>query len=128
CHSQRARSAGRWPMSGPILEVRNLRIGFGSGNAVREVVHGISFSVGPGEVLAIVGESGSGKSATALSLLGLLPKGSGRVIGGSVWFEGRDLLTLGREDMQRVRGARIGMVFQEPMTSLNPVLTIGRQM
>ncbi|MEQ8701144.1 MAG: ATP-binding cassette domain-containing protein, partial [Bauldia litoralis] len=112
----------------PVLDVRDLRIAFGAGRKAREVVHGISFTVQRGEVVAIVGESGSGKSVTALSLMGLLPRGHGAVTGGSAHFEETDLITLAPEPLRRIRGARIGMVFQEPMTSLNPVLTIGRQM
>ena len=111
-----------------ILDVRDLRVAFGSGRRMREVVNGISFSVAPGEVLAIVGESGSGKSVTALSLMGLLPKGAGRVAGGTAHFEGQDLFGLAPEPLRRIRGERIGMIFQEPMTSLNPVLSIGRQL
>ncbi|TDI59969.1 MAG: ABC transporter ATP-binding protein [Alphaproteobacteria bacterium] len=112
----------------PILEVRDLRISFGTSRRAIEVVHGISFSVTPGKVLAIVGESGSGKSVTALSLMGLLPKGIGTVTGGEAYFAGQNLFTLAPEQLRRIRGKRIAMVFQEPMTSLNPVLSIGRQM
>ncbi|MEP0320951.1 ABC transporter ATP-binding protein [Bauldia litoralis] len=112
----------------PVLDVRDLKIAFGAGRKAREVVHGVSFTVQRGEVVAIVGESGSGKSVTALSLMGLLPRGHGAVTGGSAHFEETDLITLAPEPLRRIRGARIGMVFQEPMTSLNPVLTIGRQM
>ena len=111
-----------------ILDVRDLVIQFGSGREVHEVVHCISFSVARGEILAIVGESGSGKTVTALSIMGLLQKGNGRVTAGTVRFEGRDLITLPPDDLRRLRGVRIAMVFQEPMTSLNPVLSIGRQM
>jgi ABC-type dipeptide/oligopeptide/nickel transport system ATPase component len=111
-----------------ILDVRDLRVAFGSGRRMREVVHGISFSVAPGEVLAIVGESGSGKSVTALALMGLLPKGAGSVAGGTARFEEHDLFNLAPDPLRRIRGERIGMIFQEPMTSLNPVLTIGRQL
>jgi ABC-type glutathione transport system ATPase component len=111
-----------------ILDVRDLTIEFGSGREVHEVVHGISFSVARGKILAIVGESGSGKTVTALSIMGLLQKSSGRVTGGTVHFEGRDLVTLPPDDLRRLRGERMAMVFQEPMTSLNPVLSIGRQM
>ena len=92
----------------------------------REVVHGVSFSVSSGETLALVGESGSGKTATALSIVGLLPSGAGR--GGSIRFEGREIADLAEAELRRLRGERIGMVFQEPMTSLNPVLTIGQQL
>lgn len=96
------------------------------GGAVH-AVNGVSFSMAPGESLALVGESGSGKSMSALSILGLLPK-PGRVTSGQAMLEGRDLLALPPEELRRVRGQRIGMVFQDPATSLNPVLTIGRQL
>ncbi|MCB1486986.1 MAG: ABC transporter ATP-binding protein, partial [Bauldia sp.] len=115
-------------MSGPVLDVRDLKVAFGPARKRREVVHGVSFTVDRGEVLAIVGESGSGKSVTALSLMGLLPKGSGTVTGGSARFEGEDLIGIAPDALRRIRGERIGMIFQEPMTSLNPVLSIGRQM
>jgi ABC-type glutathione transport system ATPase component len=111
----------------PLLDVRSLRVTFGNGRGAREVVHGVSFSVSPGETLAIVGESGSGKSVTALSVIGLLPK-EGAYASGIIRFDGRDLLALSSDELRRLRGERIAMVFQEPMTSLNPVLTIGRQM
>ena len=81
----------------------------------------------PGETVAVVGESGSGKSVTAMSVLRPIPNPPGRVTGGEVWFDGRDLLKLSEEEMRRVRGSAIGMIFQDPMTSLNPVLTIERQ-
>ena len=90
-------------------------------------VDGISYTVERGETVAIVGESGSGKTAGALSILRLIPDPPGRVTGGEILFDGRDLLRLSGEDIRQVRGADIGMIFQEPMTSLNPVLTIGRQ-
>jgi peptide/nickel transport system ATP-binding protein/oligopeptide transport system ATP-binding protein len=112
----------------PILQVRNLRTIFGSGEG-REIVavDDVSFSVDRGEVVGIVGESGSGKSVTALSIMGLLPQPPGRIAGGEILFEGRDLLTLGPRARRAVRGGAIGMIFQEPMTSLNPVFTIGDQ-
>ena len=90
-------------------------------------VDGISYTVEPGETVAIVGESGSGKSVGALSIMRLIPDPPGRITEGEVCFDGRDLLNLSEEEMRQVRGSEIGMVFQEPMTSLNPVLTIGRQ-
>ena len=90
-------------------------------------MNGISFDIGPGETLGIVGESGCGKSVTALALLGLLPR-AGRVRSGSATFDGRDLLRLSQRALRRVRGRQIAMIFQDPMTSLNPVLTIGRQL
>ncbi|MGH7095954.1 MAG: ABC transporter ATP-binding protein, partial [Stellaceae bacterium] len=94
---------------------------------VVHAVDGISYTVEPGETVAIVGESGSGKSVGALSLLRLIPDPPGRIVGGEAIFNSRDLLKLSDAEMRKVRGAEIGMVFQEPMTSLNPVLTIGRQ-
>ena len=90
-------------------------------------VDGISYSVNAGETVAIVGESGSGKSVGAMSILRLIPDPPGRITAGQVLFDGRDLLTLSEEEMRQLRGSQIGMIFQEPMTSLNPVLTIGRQ-
>jgi ABC-type dipeptide/oligopeptide/nickel transport system ATPase component len=94
---------------------------------VVRAVDGISYTVDPGETVAIVGESGSGKSVGALSILRLIPDPPGRIVGGEVIFAGRDLMQLSDAEMREVRGGEIGMVFQEPMTSLNPVLTIGRQ-
>jgi oligopeptide transport system ATP-binding protein len=111
----------------PLLDVRDLRTEFRTGAGVVHAVDGISYSVEPGETVAIVGESGSGKSVGALSLLRLIPDPPGRIVGGEVRFRGRDLLRLSDREMRQVRGGEIGMVFQEPMTSLNPVLTIGRQ-
>jgi len=111
----------------PLLEVRNLRTEFRTGVGVVRAVDGISYSVDPGETVAVVGESGSGKSVGALSILRLIPSPPGRIVGGEVIFAGRDLMTLSDAEMRKVRGGEIGMVFQEPMTSLNPVLTIGRQ-
>ena len=109
-------------MSEPLLDVRDLRVRFGAA----EVLHGVDVAVAPGELVALVGESGSGKSVTALAALGLLPAKA--VVTGSVRFDGEELLGLDREALRAVRGARVGMVFQEPMTSLTPVLSIGRQM
>ena len=111
----------------PLLEVRNLRTEFRTGAGLVRAVDGISYSVDPGETVAIVGESGSGKSVGALSILGLIPDPPGRIVGGEIIFAGRDLRKLSEDQMREVRGGDIGMVFQEPMTSLNPVLTIGRQ-
>jgi oligopeptide/dipeptide ABC transporter ATP-binding protein len=111
----------------PLLEVRELRTRFRTGAGVVPAVDGISFTVDPGETVAIVGESGSGKSAGALSILRLIPDPPGQVTAAAISFGGRDLMALSEEEMRRVRGGEIGMVFQEPMTSLNPVLTVGRQ-
>ena len=111
----------------PLLDVRDLHTEFRTGAGTIRAVDGISYAVEPGETVAIVGESGSGKSVSALSVLRLIPDPPGRITGGEVRFLGRDLMQLSDEEMREVRGGDIGMVFQEPMTSLNPVLTIGRQ-
>jgi oligopeptide/dipeptide ABC transporter ATP-binding protein len=111
----------------PLLAVDDLRVHFWTGGGTVHAVNGISFDIGPGETLGIVGESGCGKSVTALALLGLLPR-AGRVRSGSAHFDGRDLLQLKQRALRRVRGRQIAMIFQDPMTSLNPVLTIGRQL
>ena len=111
----------------PLLDVRDLHTEFRTGAGTVRAVDGISYAVEPGETVAIVGESGSGKSVGALSILRLIPDPPGRITRGEVRFLGRDLMQLSDEQMREVRGGDIGMVFQEPMTSLNPVLTIGRQ-
>jgi peptide/nickel transport system ATP-binding protein len=113
-------------MTKPILKVDNLTTSFLTNGRWRPVVRDVSFSIAPKETLAVVGESGSGKSVTALSIMGLNAAGKSRV-GGSVQLEGTDLLKLPEEAMRRIRGNEIAMIFQEPMTSLNPVLTIGSQ-
>ena len=110
-----------------LLDVRNLHTEFRTGAGVVRAVDGVSYTVDPGETVAIVGESGSGKSVGAMSILRLIPDPPGRITEGQILFAGRDLLGLSPEEMRKVRGGEIGMVFQEPMTSLNPVLTIGRQ-
>src|SRR6266478_4623370 len=111
----------------PILDITDLRTWFFTRDGVVRAVDGVSFHVIPGETLAIVGESGCGKSVTALSVLRLIPSPPGRIVSGSIRFAGRDLLGLGEAQMRDVRGNEISMIFQEPMTSLNPVLTIGHQ-
>jgi peptide/nickel transport system ATP-binding protein len=113
-------------MTDPILSVQNLSTAFRVEGAWREVVRNVSFTIGPQETLALVGESGSGKSVTALSLMRLTARDSSRVTG-SVMLGSRDLLRLPEPEMRQVRGDEIAMIFQEPMTSLNPVLTIGFQ-
>jgi peptide/nickel transport system ATP-binding protein len=114
-------------MTTPLLEIENLHTFFYTDNGVARAVDGVSFSVGVGETVGVVGESGCGKSVTALSILRLV-RPPGRIEEGSVMrFEGRDLLGLDEREMQHVRGNRIAMVFQEPMTALNPVFTIGDQ-
>jgi peptide/nickel transport system ATP-binding protein len=111
----------------PLLRVDDLQTHFHTRDGVVRAVDGVSFDVMPGETLAVVGESGCGKSVTAMSILRLLPMPPARIAGGRIEFEGRDLLELSEPEMRKVRGNAISMIFQEPMTSLNPVLTIGRQ-
>ena len=110
-----------------LLEVRGLTTSFQTGGGEVTAIEDVSFTLEKGEILGIVGESGSGKSVTALAIMGLLPRPPARILGGSILFEGQDLLTLSDRSMQRLRGPGIAMVFQEPMTSLNPVFTIGEQ-
>src|SRR3989442_2224713 len=113
---------------GALLEVVDLQPQFVTRGGVVRAVDGVSWDVAEGETVALVGESGCGKSVSALSIMGLVAAPAGRIVGGRILFKGRDLLTLDEEAMRRVRGREIAMIFQEPMTSLNPVLTIGRQM
>jgi len=110
----------------PLLEVKDLRTSFFTEAGEVRAVDGVSFAVEAGKLMGLVGESGSGKTASVLSVMRLLPE-SARVVGGAVLFEGRDLLKLSEPEMRAVRGAKIAMIFQEPMTSLNPVFTIGSQ-
>ena len=111
----------------PLLEVDGLKTHFFTRDGVVRAVDGVSFSIQPGETLALVGESGCGKSVTSLSILRLIASPPGRTVAGAIRFNGRDLLGLSERAMRKVRGNEISMVFQEPMTSLNPVLTVGRQ-
>ena len=111
----------------PLLEVADLRTWFFTRDGIVRAVDGVSFHVTHGETLAVVGESGCGKSVTALSVLRLIPSPPGRIVSGTIRFAGRDLLGLSEAEMRDVRGNEISMIFQEPMTSLNPVLTIGHQ-
>jgi oligopeptide transport system ATP-binding protein len=114
-------------VSKPLLQVRNLTTKFGEGPNAVVAVNNVSFEVSAGETVAIVGESGSGKSVTALSILGLVPDPPGRITGGEIVFDGIELTKLNEDEMRSIRGNRIAMIFQEPMTSLNPSLTIGLQ-
>jgi oligopeptide transport system ATP-binding protein len=112
----------------PLLEVRSLVTQFSTSGGLVRAVDGVSWDVAEGETVALVGESGCGKSVSALSIMRLVAAPAGRIVGGEILFRGRDLLKLSEEEMRRVRGREIAMIFQEPMTSLNPVLTIGRQL
>jgi oligopeptide transport system ATP-binding protein len=111
----------------PLLSVRDLRTWFGTDAGDARAVDGVSFDVMPGEIFGIVGESGSGKSVTALSILGLISQPPGRIESGEILWKGRNLLDLPDADLRRIRGKEIAMIFQDPMTSLNPVFTIGQQ-
>jgi oligopeptide transport system ATP-binding protein len=112
----------------PLLEVKNLRTYFYGMDGTIKAVDGVTFDIQEGETLGLVGESGCGKSVCALSILRLIPDPPGEIVDGEIHFEGQDLLKLSNEAMRQVRGNRIAMIFQEPMTSLNPVLTVGRQL
>ncbi|OYP30503.1 ABC transporter ATP-binding protein [Rhodopirellula sp. MGV] len=114
--------------SEPLLDVRNLQVSFKTDDSQVRAVRGVSFQVFPGETVGLVGESGSGKSVTNLSLMGLVPKPPGRIDGGEVWYGGKDLLKASVKEMQAIRGRRIAMIFQDPMTALNPLMTVGQQL
>jgi oligopeptide transport system ATP-binding protein len=109
------------------MEVKDLTTRFHTQEGIVYAVNGISYTINEGETLGVVGESGSGKSVQSLSIMGLIPQPPGKVEAGSVMFKGRDLLNLSKEELRQIRGAEIAMIFQDPMTSLNPVLTVGRQ-
>lgn len=114
-------------MSRPLLEVRDLKTHFFTRAGVVKAVNGVSFSLNEGETLGIVGESGSGKTVTAMSVMRLIPSPPGKIVGGSILYKGTDLVTLPEAKMREIRGDQISMIFQDPMTSLNPVLTVGYQ-
>ncbi len=113
--------------NGSLLTIQDLQTHFFTGEGVVRAVDGVTLSVRPGETLGLVGESGCGKTVTALSILRLIQNPPGRIVGGTICFEGRDLLRLPEEEMRSIRGCAISMIFQEPMTSLNPVFTVGEQ-
>lgn len=115
-------------MAEPILHVDNLRTYFDTDAGVVRAINGVSFALGRGEILGIVGESGCGKSATALSIMRLIPAPPGRIVDGAIRFCGEELLEKTDEDMRAIRGNRISMIFQDPMTSLDPVFTVGQQL
>ena len=115
-------------MTDPLLSIRDLVVEFATEDGVVHAVDGISYDVWPGEIVGIVGESGSGKSVSVMSVLGLIPQPPGRIVRGEATFKGHDLLRVSPTELRHVRGNEIAMVFQDPMTSLNPVLTIGFQL
>ena len=110
-----------------LLEIKGLKTYFNTEDGVAKAVNGVDYHVYKGETLGVVGESGSGKSVTSLSIMRLIPNPPGFIAGGQILFDGKDLLQLSYEEMRKVRGNQISMIFQEPMTSLNPVFTIGNQ-
>jgi len=112
----------------PILSIQDLVVDFKTEDGVVHAVDGVSYELYPGEILGIVGESGSGKSVSTLALLGLIPMPPGKIVRGTAMFKGRDLLRLKKKELRKVRGNEVAMVFQDPMTSLNPVLTVGSQL
>jgi oligopeptide transport system ATP-binding protein len=111
-----------------ILDVQGLETTFKTPDGVVHAVNGVTFGLGEGETLGVVGESGCGKSVTMLSVMGLIPTPPGKIVAGKAIFAGQDLVKMSQDDLRRVRGAQIAMIFQDPMTSLNPVLTIGKQL
>ena len=115
-------------MAEPILEIRDLTVEFDTEDGVVKAVTHVSYDLHPGEVLGIVGESGSGKSVSMLSVLGLIPMPPGRIVSGEALFRGEDLVRMPRRKLRQIRGGKMAMIFQDPMTSLNPVLTIGDQL
>ena len=122
-----SRHPGQFRHNVPLLRVNELRTSFFTSDGEIRAVNGVSFGIDDGETVGLVGESGCGKSVTALSIIQLLDKGTGRIVGGEILYRGRNSLRLGEEEMRRIRGNEISMVFQEPMTSLNPVMTVGDQ-
>ena len=114
-------------MAEPLLSIRDLTVEFGTEDGVVHAVSDVSYDLHAGETLGVVGESGSGKSVSVMTMLGLIPMPPGKVVKGEALYKGRDLLTMSRKELQQVRGGEVAMIFQDPMTSLNPVLTIGNQ-
>src|ERR1043165_472249 len=108
-------------MADPLLEIKALSVGFKTARGDVRAVNDVSFSIFPGQTVALVGESGCGKSVTAMSILRLIPQPPGKFLGGQIMWQGRDLITRSEHEMREVRGGQIAMIFQEPMTSLNPV-------
>src|ERR687897_404524 len=119
------RSGGSVPE--PVLSIRDMTVEFGTEDGVVKAVTGVNYDLFPGEILGVIGESGAGKSVSVMTMLDLIPKPPGRVVSGEAIFKGRDLLTMSKSELRDVRGGDIAMIFQDPMTSLNPVLKVGTQ-
>ncbi|TMG03400.1 MAG: ABC transporter ATP-binding protein, partial [Chloroflexi bacterium] len=115
-------------MAEPLLQVKDLKTNFYTEEGVVQAVAGVSYDIQAGEIVGLVGESGCGKTVSALSILRLIPNPPGKIVSGEILFEGEDITKMDEEEVRHIRGNKIGMIFQEPMTSLNPVLTIGRQL
>src|SRR5829696_3691556 len=114
-------------MSEPILSIRDLTVEFGTEDGVVHAVTGVSYDLQPGEVLGVIGESGSGKSVSVMSILGLIPQPPGRILSGEAIFKSQDLLKMSKRQLRGIRGGDAAMIFQDPMTSLNPVISVGAQ-
>ncbi len=114
-------------MPEPVLSIRDMTVEFGTEDGVVKAVTGVNYDLFPGEILGVIGESGAGKSVSVMTMLDLIPKPPGRVVSGEAIFKGRDLLTMSKSELRNVRGGDIAMIFQDPMTSLNPVLKVGSQ-
>ena len=114
-------------MSDKLLNIKDLTIQYKTEDGVVKAVNGINLDLKEGETLGLVGETGAGKTTTALGMMRLIPNPPGKIMGGTIEFEGRDLLSLSEDDMRGIRGNKISMIFQDPMTSLNPVLSVGEQ-
>ena len=110
-----------------LLSVKDLSVSFFSNKEENKILHSITYDLHENEILGIVGESGSGKSISTLSILGLLPKGISKITSGTIYFEGQDLVNLSNKSFQKIRGNKISMIFQEPMSALNPSMTCGKQ-
>ncbi|MFE9452893.1 ABC transporter ATP-binding protein [Streptomyces sp. NPDC006739] len=121
-------TAGQTPATAPLLEIRDLHVEFRTRDGVAKAVNGVNYQVHSGETLAVLGESGSGKSVTAQAVMGILDMPPGRITRGQILFRGQDLLTMTGEQRRRLRGRRIAMIFQDALSSLNPVLSVGRQL
>ncbi|MGG2458509.1 ABC transporter ATP-binding protein [Streptomyces sp. RGM 3693] len=116
------------PPAEPLLDVQDLRVEFRTRDGVAKAVNGVSYTVAAGQTLAVLGESGSGKSVTAQAVMGILDTPPGYVTGGRILFQGRDLLTLGKEERRKIRGTKMAMIFQDALSALNPVLSVGAQL